>query len=113
MSEKIFIPEGKTRDIEEIIKNPFFPFIPVVESQKKSVDIRQIYVNRKKLTTTVLWADGDHTTVKLNQDPKEYKPFDVYYAVCAALAKRVYGSNTKFKKIIEEKTIDQGKKRNK
>lgn len=74
------------------------------------LQIKQIYVNMKKGATTVLWEDGTHTTVKLNIDTERYCPFDLYYAVCAALAKKVYGSNSRFKKIIEEKTVTQEKK---
>lgn len=47
--------------------------------------------------TTVLWNDGTRTTVKLSDDDI----YDEYSAFCAALAKRIYGSNSKIKKIIK------------
>lgn len=47
--------------------------------------------------TTVLWNDGTKTTVKLSDDDI----YDEYSAFCAALAKRIYGSNSKIKKIIQ------------
>lgn len=47
--------------------------------------------------TTVLWDDGTKTTVKLSDDDI----YDEYSAFCAALAKRIYGSNSKIKKIIQ------------
>lgn len=47
--------------------------------------------------TTVLWNDGTRTTVKLSDDDI----YDEYSAFCAALAKRIYGSNSRIKKIIK------------
>lgn len=47
--------------------------------------------------TTVLWNDGTRTTVKLSDDDIH----DEYSAFCAALAKRIYGSNSRIKKIIK------------
>lgn len=47
--------------------------------------------------TTVLWNDGTRTTVKLSDDDI----YDEYSAFCAALAKRIYGSNSRIKKIIQ------------
>ena len=47
--------------------------------------------------TTVLWDDGTKTTVKLSDDDI----YDEYSAFCAALAKRIYGSNSRIKKIIK------------
>lgn len=47
--------------------------------------------------TTVLWDDGTKTTVKLSDDDI----YDEYSAFCAALAKRIYGSNSRIKKIIQ------------
>ena len=86
-------------------------FLP--EPDAKKYKIKQIYVNKSKLTTTVLWEDGTHTTVRLNTPEGKYIPFSVYNAVCAALAKKVYGSNTHFKKILEEKIVYQDKTREK
>lgn len=47
--------------------------------------------------TTVLWNDGTRTTVKLSDDDI----YDEYSAFCAALAKRIYGSSSRIKKIIK------------
>lgn len=47
--------------------------------------------------TTILWNDGTRTTVKLSDDDI----YDEYSAFCAALAKRIYGSNSRIKKIIK------------
>lgn len=103
MSFRRFEPDFYRMRVDNI------PFL-FAETKENKYEIKQIYVNMKKGATTVLWEDGTHTTVKLNINTERYCPFDLYYAVCAALAKKVYGSNTHFKKIIEEKTVTQEKK---
>lgn len=88
-----------------------------VEKMKKEKDVRSAYPDlpRELLCaktfaiypkhiyyydndyTTVLWDDGTKTTVKLSDDDI----YDEYSAFCAALAKRIYGSNSRIKKIIK------------
>lgn len=50
--------------------------------------------------TIVFWEDNTKTVVRL-EDGKEY---DEYAAFTAALAKKVYGSNSQVHKILEKKT---------
>lgn len=88
-----------------------------VEKMKKEKDVKSAYpgLPREQLRTnifsiyprhiyyydndytTVLWNDGTRTTVKLSDDDI----YDEYSAFCAALAKRIYGSNSRIKKIIK------------
>lgn len=88
-----------------------------VKRMKKEKDVRSAYPDlpRERLCTktfaiypnriyyydnnytTVLWNDGTKTTVKLSDDDI----YDEYSAFCAALAKRIYGSNSRIKKIIK------------
>lgn len=88
-----------------------------VEKMKKEKDVKSAYpgLPREQLCTktfaiypnriyyydnnytTVLWNDGTRTTVKLSDDDI----YDEYSAFCAALAKRIYGSNSRIKKIIK------------
>lgn len=88
-----------------------------VEKMKKEKDVKSAYpgLPRERLCTktfaiypkriyyydnnytTVLWNDGTRTTVKLSDDDI----YDEYSAFCAALAKRIYGSNSRIKKIIK------------
>lgn len=67
----------------------------------KSENVFGLYPNRiyyyDNDYTTVLWDDGTKTTVKLSDDDI----YDEYSAFCAALAKRIYGSNSRIKKIIQ------------
>lgn len=88
-----------------------------VEKMKKEKDVKSAYPDlpREQLCaktfsiypnhiyyydndyTTVLWNDGTRTTVKLSDDDV----YDEYSAFCVALAKRIYGSNSRIKKIIK------------
>ena len=46
--------------------------------------------------TIVFWKDGTKTIVRRSDDTAD----DLYSAFCAALAKKVYGSNSQLKKIL-------------
>ncbi len=56
--------------------------------------------------TVVFWEDGTKTIVRCAKD----EVLDDYDAFTAALAKKVYGSNTHVKKIIKAVTAEQKKK---
>ena len=74
---------------------------PDLPREQLRTNIFSIYPNRiyyyDNNYTTVLWNDGTRTTVKLSDDDI----YDEYSAFCAALAKRIYGSNSRIKKIIK------------
>ena len=59
--------------------------------------------------TIVFWKDGTKTIVKRAAD----EPDNEYMAFTAALAKKIYGSNSAIKTIIESKTEVQKKKNDK
>ena len=60
-------------------------------------------------TTIVFWPDGTKTVVKRHED----EPDNEYAAFTAALAIKVFGSNSKVKRVIRSKTETQdGKKPN-
>ena len=65
-------------------------------------EVKQIIFNKKKNTTTVLWADGTVTVIK----KKEGDPWDEQAAFAQALAKKVYGSTSSVRKIVEKKSKD-------
>lgn len=60
---------------------------------------------RKGRATIVLWPDGTKTVVKLAEgdEPSDYAAFT------AALAKKVYGSNSQIKAILRDKLEDQNR----
>ena len=63
-----------------------------------------IMTNQKKngLYTTVKWNDGTYTTVKASCD--DAKEPSVYMAFCAALAKKIYGSNAAVHRTVNRST---------
>lgn len=46
--------------------------------------------------TIVFWADGEKTVVKRSKKEKDNK----YNAFCAALAKKIYGNNSKVNRFV-------------
>lgn len=89
--------------LPEYLKNDLAAINRMVKStlNSKSENVFGLYPNRiyyyDNDYTTVLWNDGTRTTVKLSDDDI----YDEYSAFCAALAKRIYGSNSRIKKIIK------------
>lgn len=61
--------------------------------------VKSIEVSVDHRTIVVVWADGDKTMVK--RSAKD--PDDLYMAFTAALAKKVYGSNSAIKRLINKK----------
>lgn len=55
--------------------------------------------------TIVFWGDGSKTVVKRAEDEED----NLYNAFCAALAKRVYKSNSKLIKMLRDKVQYQAK----
>ena len=81
-----------------IIDNPSF-----INDFKRAFNpyaIKKVIVNTKKNATTVLWADGTHTVVKRSEGDE---PADIWSVVSYALAEKVYGSNSAFKREIKGK----------
>lgn len=89
--------------LPEFLENDLAAINRTVKSSlnAKSENVFGLYPNRiyyyDNDYTTVLWNDGTRTTVKLSDDDI----YDEYSAFCAALAKRIYGSNSRIKKIIQ------------
>lgn len=83
--------------------------VHVKDAQKgnvsKKVTPKNIFKNG--LYTTVLWADGTKTIVKRGED----EPDDEYSAFTAALARKIYGTNSAVKRIVRMTKV-QSKKYN-
>lgn len=85
------------RDVESAYK--------LHETLKENVNpyaVKQIIFNKKKNATTVFWADGTVTVIKKKEDD----PWDEQAAFAQALAKKVYGSTSSVRKIVEKKSKD-------
>lgn len=95
------------------------PFISLIESiidmnmeEEEMPYPEKIIRNPKKHATTVKWSDGTYTTVRCSADDAD----DPYFAFCSALAKKVYGSNSKVQRFVKTKTEElkpKAKKKNK
>ena len=59
--------------------------------------------------TVIFWEDGTKTLVRRAEGAED----DPYLAFCAGLAKKIYGNNSKVKKLIEEKTVETKEKEKK
>ena len=64
---------------------------------------KHIFHNRKTAETIVLWKDGTKTVVKPMEGTPECE-MSSYSAFTAALAKRIFGSNTQVNKIVSMTT---------
>lgn len=67
--------------------------------EMKNVDVKKIIFSGPK--TIVLWNDGTKTIVSMSKDELR---FDPEAAFCAAYTKKMFGSNSKIKRIIKEKS---------
>ena len=75
-------------------------YYPPLKKKKPHFGIKKIQLNPKKNATTVLWEDGTYTVVK--KSPGD-DPADIWSVVSYALAEKVYGSNSAFKREIKGK----------
>lgn len=57
--------------------------------------------------TVVFWSDNSKTLVR--RDPEDAD--NLHTAFCAALAKKVYGSNSRIKKTISRKLVENKKEK--
>ena len=73
---------------------------------KKNEFLEPDRILKSKNATVVFWKDGTKTVVKCakNEEPNEYNAFT------AALAIKLFGTNSREKKIIKNKTVIQEKK---
>lgn len=67
--------------------------------EMKNVDVKKIIFSGPK--TIVLWSDGTKTIVSMSKDELR---FDPEAAFCAAYTKKMFGTNSKIKRVIKEKS---------
>lgn len=59
--------------------------------------LNPVRIKKDGRVTVVFWSDGTATSVKCSMDEK----YDSYTAFCAALGKKVFGSNSVLKRVIQ------------
>lgn len=76
--------------------------------EMKKLDVKKIIFSGPK--TIVLWGDGTKTIVSMSKNETK---FDPEAAFCAAYTKKMFGTNSKIKRVIEEKSnIEKWKEEN-
>ena len=79
------------------------------KSEKKVLPgVKQIYFNEKAGTTAVVWDDGSEATVVRCGEGETFEP---YSGFAVAVAKKLFGSTSAVKKLIDEKDADKAKAR--
>ena len=78
------------------------------KSGKKSLPgIKHIQFNDKSGHTAIIWDDGTTTVVRCGDG----ESFERYVGFCAAVCKKLFGSTSAVKKMIDDKDVDTAKKR--
>lgn len=83
----------------------FYALLWMIEQKmiKDALTPKGIFHNRKTTETIVLWKDNTKTVVKPMEGTPECE-MSSYSAFTAALAKRIFGSNTQVNKIVSMTT---------
>lgn len=99
----IDLPWG-TFELSEITISPDEPI--TIEAKQVQIgkyqpyEIKKVVVNPEKEATTVIFTDGTVEVVKKSPEDPEA---DIFSVVAYAVAKRVYGSNSAFKREVVNK----------
>lgn len=78
--------------------------LPQFPRQKKPPRPTQIYFHDKH--TTIVWDDGESTTVTCGDG----ETYDKYMAFCAAVCKRMFGSASHIRKMIKDMDVEEHKR---
>lgn len=111
--------EKLTRD-RESMKNTLYPRVMVHYGKynigtvdKSTRSLRAIYeLKVEKIITNgpatiVFWEDGTKTVVKISDSDMEDGKYDIYAGVSYAIAKKLFGSNSAFKREVDRKVEDK------
>lgn len=78
-----------------IIKKDFFEDY-MKATCRNTIDVKSVHVNEQKKACTVVFSNGTHETVKCSEKDN----FDPYVGIALCIAQRIFGSKTKFHKIV-------------
>lgn len=70
-----------------------------------ALQIQRIIFNN--LATIVFWEDGTKTVVKISDSDMEDGKYDIYAGVSYAIAKKLFGTNSAFKREVDRKVEDK------
>lgn len=69
--------------------------------------IKQVIFNKEKGYTTILWTDGSSTVVHCGESDH----FERYFGFCAAIMKKLFGSTTAAKALMDKYDLELEKER--
>lgn len=98
-----YLPRDPVKAAAERITNNLNNLEIKIKTEKRIIFPEPKKIIRNNRTTIVLWEDGTKTIVRC----EPHKRYDAYEAFTAALAKKIYGNNTRLKKMILEKYTSQ------
>lgn len=89
--------------------HPIPPAIAIPFAELVKYEFTPVRILKSGSATVVFWKDGSKTVVKCgaNETPDDYDAFT------AALAIKIFGNNSRLKKVIKEKTVVQQIKKKK
>lgn len=68
-------------------------------------DVKQVYFNKKSGHTAIVWSDDTSTVVHCGEGEK----FEEYMGFCAAVMKKLFGSTSAAKKVMEDHNAEKMK----
>lgn len=102
-----YILEGTKMPIKTHANDSAFGWLDQLYKYPQLMQVPEVKkIIHSGLWTIVTWEDGTLTKIKMEDDGH----YDEYAAFTAALAKKVYGNNSKVHKILETKTVEQKQK---
>lgn len=78
-----------------------------LKNTKTLPGIKHIQFNEKSGHTAIVWEDDTSTVVRCGEN----EPFERYVGFCAAVCKKLFGSTSAVKKIIDDKDAKLAKER--
>ena len=81
-------------DVNKMLSNLSFAIVKGCLSPVK--------IRKDGRVTVVFWRDGSTTAVKCG----ESEPYDDYTAFCAAVAKKIFGTNSALKRMLHDCPVD-------
>lgn len=106
---KMPVSSYNTQNIFERFSNELFGSVENMKAEQRKAEYTPKSILKADRVTVVFWADGTKTVVRCpeNETPDDYEAFT------AALAIKIFGSNSKLKKVIKTKTVIQKPKKGK
>lgn len=107
--ENVKMPVNPLESLFDTFNTAMFGSIENAKAEQRKAEYTPKSILKSDRVTVVFWADDTKTVVRC---PESETPDD-YDAFTAALAIKIFGSNSKLKKVIKTKTVIQKPKKGK